>query len=561
MQMRLAIIFVAILALALCAGAQTTEAPKEPAKASLEGIVVKDPGGEPVKKAILEMIAENQAGGGNYTATTDAEGHFKVADILPGRYRVIVERTGYIEVDKKGRRSQGSMLSFGTGQETKGQTFHMLAAAIVTGRVIDEEGDPMANVNVTVLRHKGTSLEATGSAQTNDLGEYRIGGLLAGKYYVSAAPLPNFQTIAMIAKSAEGHDAAAPRTSYLRTFYPGVLDRAQASTVELRSGEETPVDFSLSRRHATSVHGKVLGFAPGTGGMVMLRNKEANTEFNSGEIDKDGKFEILNVAPGSYTLVAFMVMTDKPQIVRQALEVGTSDIEDVQLAPQSPANIRGRVRFSRKDSKAEASSGVIFLHSMDGDDEFESGVSISGDETSGSPTFAKLKPDGSFELKNVPPGNYELTFGGDSQQGRDVFVESISAGTKDYSDTGLPVHGGSIVLDVVVSSDAGVVDGVVSGEKSEPAPGSVVVAVPEVRFRKQASRYAHAEADQNGRFSIRGLRPGAYSLYACDNLEGDEYLDPEFLKSSDAHGTVVTVEKSSHQRVELKLAPAPAEQP
>src|SRR4029077_4208153 len=110
-------------------------------------------------------------------------------------------------------------------------------------------------------------------------------------------PLPNFQTIAMIAKSAEGHDAAAPRTSYLRTIYPGVLDRAQASTVELRSAEETPVDFSVSRRHATSVRGKVLGFAPGTGGMVMLRNKEANTEFNSGELDKDGKFEILNVAP------------------------------------------------------------------------------------------------------------------------------------------------------------------------------------------------------------------------------------------------------------------------
>jgi hypothetical protein len=561
MQMRFAIILVAIMALALCSVAQTTEPSKEPAKASLEGSVVKDPGGEPIKKAILEMIAENQMVGGNYTATTDGEGRFKIADILPGRYRVLVERTGYIEVDKKGRRSQGSMLSFEAGQETKGQAFHMLTAAIVTGRVIDEEGDPMANVNVTVLRHKGKSLEPNGSAQTNDLGEYRIGGLLAGKYYVSAAPSANFQTIAMLGKSGEGHEAAAPRTSYLRTFYPGVLDRAQASTVEMHSGEETPVDFSLSRRHATSVRGRVLGLAPGTGGMVMLRSKEADTEFNSGEIDKDGKFEIQNVAPGSYTLVAITVMTDKPQIVRQALEVGASDIEDVQLAPQSPANIRGRVRFSDKASKAEASSGVIFLHSMDGDDEFESGVSFSGDETSGSPTFTRLKPDGSFELKNVQPGNYEFVFGGDSREYRDAFIESVTAGTEDYSDTGLRVNGGSIVLDVVVSSDAGVVDGVVSGEKSVPAAGSVVVAVPEARFRKQAFRYAHAEADQNGHFSLRGLRPGAYTLYAWENLEGEEYLDPDFLKSVDGHGTVIKVEKSSPQRVELKLLPAPTEQP
>ena len=560
--MRLATIFVAFLTLALCAEGQTAEGLKEPAQSSFEGIVVKDPGGEPVKKAILEMIGENQMGGGNYTATTDGEGRFKIADIVPGRYRILVERTGYIEIDKKGRRSQGSMISFEAGQETKGQTFHMLTAAVVTGRVMDEEGDPMANVNVTVLRHKGKSLEPKGSAQTNDLGEYRIGGLLAGKYYVSAEPLPNFQSFAMPGRSGEGHEAAAPRTSYLRTFYPGVLDRAQASTVDLRSGEETPVDFSLSRRHAASVRGRVLGYSPGTGGTVSLRNKtEASPEFNSGQIDKDGKFEILNVAPGSYRLTAMTVVHDKPKVVSQSLEVGTSDVEDVEFAPQPPAVLRGRVRFSSKSTKAETSPGFVFLRSTDGDEEAGSSVTVSVDEMTDSLDSGKLKPDGSFELKNVPPGNYELMFARDSQEDQDSFVESVTAGTKEYADTGLPVNGGSMVLDVVVSSGAGVVDGVVSSEKGERAPGSVVVAVPETRFRKQASRYIRAETDQNGRFSMRGLRPGAFTLYAWDNMEGDEYLDPDFLKAADEHGTTIKVEKSSHQKVELKVIPTPADQP
>ena len=58
----------------------------------------------------------------------------------------------------------------------------MLAAGILTGRVLDEDGDPMANVEVNVLRRKGSAFESSGSAHTNDLGEYRIGGLLAGKY-------------------------------------------------------------------------------------------------------------------------------------------------------------------------------------------------------------------------------------------------------------------------------------------------------------------------------------------------------------------------------------------
>ena len=297
-MMRLAIIFVTVLALALCVEAQNTEAPKEPTKGSLAGTVVKDPDDEPIKKAIIEMIAENQGEGGNYTATSDAEGRFTIADILPGRYRVMVERTGYVGVDKKKKRSQGWMLSIEAGQQIKDQKLHMLAAAIVTGRVLDEDGDPMSNVNVSVLRRKGKSLEPLGSAATNDLGEYRIGGMLAGKYYLSAMPLPNFQMFAM-RKTAEGKDPTATQTSYLRTFYPGVVDRTQASTIELKAGAETPMDFSLSRKHAASVRGRVLGLAPGTGGMVTLQSKESFVEFNSGDIGKDGnlKFRMLRPAP------------------------------------------------------------------------------------------------------------------------------------------------------------------------------------------------------------------------------------------------------------------------
>jgi protocatechuate 3,4-dioxygenase beta subunit len=559
--MRLAIILAAVLALALCVEGQNAESPKEPAKCSFEGTIVKDPDDEPIKKAIIEMIGENQGEGGNYTATSDAEGRFKIADILPGRYRVVLERTGYVGIDKKRRISRGWMLSIEAGQEIKDQKLHMLAAAIVTGRVLDEDGDPMASVDVTVLRRKGKSFEPMGSAQTNDLGEYRIGGLLAGKYYLSAAPLPNFQMFAM-RKTAEGKDTAAPRTSYLRTFYPGVVDRAQASTIELKAGQETPMDFSLSRRHAASVRGKILGLVPGTAGVVTLRSKEPSVEFNSGDIGKDGKFEILNVAPGSYRLTAMTFVDDKPHVVSQPLEVGASDIEDVEFVPQPPAILRGRVRFSGKSSKPEITSGYVFLRSMEGDDEFESGVTVNLDETTESSDSGKLKPDGSFELKNVRPGSYELVFASDSLEARDNFVESVTSGMKEFVDTGLKVNGGMLALDVVVSAGAGVIEGVVTGENKETAIGSAVVAVPEARFRKQALRYARAETDQNGRFAIRGLRPGTYTLSAWESMEeGDEYLDPDFLKAADEHGTAVKVEKSSHQSFELKVIPTPADQP
>src|ERR1700693_441181 len=109
--MRQHIIVVCVLALASRAPSQVATASREPAKASLEGSVVKEPAGEPLKKAIVELIAENQEEGGNYTATSDADGRFKIVDILPGRYKMFVERSGYIEVDQKRRRSSGVALS------------------------------------------------------------------------------------------------------------------------------------------------------------------------------------------------------------------------------------------------------------------------------------------------------------------------------------------------------------------------------------------------------------------------------------------------------------------
>src|ERR1700740_2122869 len=174
------IIIVCVVALAVEA-APGASAAKEAAKASLEGSVIKEPAGEPLKKAIVELISENQEEGGNYTATSDQKGHFRIADIQPGRYKLFVERTGYMEVGKKGRRSEGVILSFEAGQTLKDQTLKMLPAAIIMGRVLDEDGDPMANVEITLLRRRASVFEPNGSAQTNDLGEYRIGGLLAGK--------------------------------------------------------------------------------------------------------------------------------------------------------------------------------------------------------------------------------------------------------------------------------------------------------------------------------------------------------------------------------------------
>ena len=190
--MRYVFILICCVALAGRVSAQDVADAKQTGKASLEGRIIQEPGGEPVKKAIVELIAENQEEGGNYTAISNQDGRFEIRGILPGRYRMFTERTGFIEVDHRRRRSQGISLSFDPGQEVNDQTLHMLAAAVLIGRVQDEDGDPMTDAEVKVFRRRfgsgGVKFEPVGGTQTNDLGEFRMGGLLADKYFVSVAP-------------------------------------------------------------------------------------------------------------------------------------------------------------------------------------------------------------------------------------------------------------------------------------------------------------------------------------------------------------------------------------
>jgi hypothetical protein len=558
--MRLVLILMCVAVLAGRVPAQTAP---EKLQALLEGKVVKEPAGEPLKKAIIELIGENQEEGGNYTATSDQDGHFAIAGIHPGRYRLFVERTGYIEVDAKRRRSDGVLLSLDAGQELKDQVLHMVAAAVVAGRVLDEDGDPMANVDVTVLRRtftaRGIKFEPRGSSQTNDLGEYRIGGLLAGKYYVSASPLPNFQSMVRTQAGPDGSEVSEPDTAYVPTYYPSTPDRNQASTIQVHAGDDMPLDFSLARAHTARIHGSVAGLAPGTKAVVLLRGRDSNSMYNAAEVDHDGKFEILHVAPGSYNVTAMTLMADPPQMANGTVEITDTNVEGLRLAPISGATVRGRVRLAGTIAKADASLFIVYLRPNDEETD-ASGVTFA-EGTMASSGIARVKPDGSFELKNVPPGIYEVEVSGDAKGMSDCFVESVVAGTRNVLDSGLKVSGGVISIDVTVSSGAGVVDGVVANEKNDAIADAVVVAVPEEKYQEQQSHYARVTTDQHGRFTLRGLRPGTYTLFAWEALDADEYFDPEYRKKYQGNAISVRLEKGGRQDVSLKVISAASDQP
>lgn len=530
------------------------EAPK---RAAVEGVVTKEPGSEPVKKALVELIAENQAQGGDYTAVSGSDGKFRIENILPGRYRLFVERPGLLDTDKSHQRSEGRVLALGAGQELKNVNVRLQAAAVLRGRVTDEDGDPLPNAEVTVLRQTFVSghrhWEQAGSERTNDLGEYRVANLPAGNVYVSVNPPPDFKSLIEAGGAgADPHNSASASTSYQTTYYPGTTDRSQAMPLELHAGDEFPINFSLTPAPSLSIQGSVVNLPPRSSATIMLQSRDFRLVLNGAEMHKDGSFVIRDVSPGNYEIVATVDGSAVPMMARQPLQVGSSNVEGLRLSPQPGGSVHGHLRVEGKSGvplRPDFERTFLLLESTEDDD--EEGMLGAGKFTN----LAHVAPDGSFAWDDVPPGNYYVQIVRDAGANDDWFVETLLAGGRDVNDPGINVNGGTVALDLVASTNGGVVEGVITDHEGQPVANAVVVAVPETRMRGRMDRYRKTQSDQNGRFQLQGLRPGDYTVVAWESVDGEEYYNPDFLKAYAGQGTAVRISEGERKMLPLEAIP------
>src|SRR5262245_19116414 len=170
--------------------------PKAEERSALEGQVVNAASGEPVKKATILLRRADPPQPNtipaSYSTSTEAAGKFSMKDIEAGRYRLTVNRGGFVmaEYGSKGPGRPGTTLSLEKGQHLKEIAVKLTPRAVITGRVLDEDGEPVTFAQVQTLRYRYNQgrkqLMPMGGTGTNDLGEYRIFGLAPGKYYLSA---------------------------------------------------------------------------------------------------------------------------------------------------------------------------------------------------------------------------------------------------------------------------------------------------------------------------------------------------------------------------------------
>jgi hypothetical protein len=137
----------------------------------------------------------------------------------------------------------------------------------------------------------------------------------------------------------------------------------------------------------------------------------------------------------------------------------------------------------------------------------------------------------------------------------------VVADGRDVTDSAFGLSGGGITLDLVASANGAAAEGVATDQKNEPVANAVVVAVPEARFRERPDRYRKVLSDQSGRFSLRGLSPGGYTIFAWESVDGEAYYNAEFLKGYEGFGKELHVNESDHATMQIKVAPAVEDEP
>jgi protocatechuate 3,4-dioxygenase beta subunit len=519
---------------------------------TVSGTVVALAGSLPLKSVTvrLENVDDHSRA---FSAQTDANGRFELTGIDPGRYRLRVIRLGFVtmEYGQRTPSDPGAVLTLNSGQTVKDLLFRLIPSAVISGHVQDQEGNPLPWVRVSALRQtylRGSPrLTSEVTVVTNDLGEYRLFGLRPGRYFIHASYKPG-QHLDANDVSDEGEDAG--KYGFVPTYYPGTNDPAKALAITVKGSEEiSSTDFLLAPATLYSVrgHATIFGLHRWAEGATLTLEPRVSTWSWSNQnrqalVESDGAFEISGVLPGSYNLVATLMNEGRRYQTRQPVDISTADADALQLALTPGWNVSGQIAWDPQPSMGNGTMAVT-ARSVN--------TSVIVAQT------ARVASNGTFLLKELPEGTYELaTFG----QTPDCYLKTIRfAGMEVSDDEFNVVRGTEATLAVTISSRGARVQGTVTDQDGLPAVGVWVVLVPDASHRNEFRLYKQINTDQYGRFDLRGIAPGDYTLFSWEHVDRNAWQDPDFLKEFESQGLSVSLQDGDLRAVTIVAIRTPAQ--
>jgi protocatechuate 3,4-dioxygenase beta subunit len=578
-------LLVSMLALAVTAGVAQQQQPQNQPRqqnqraardtqaavgtASLSGRVLTADTGRPVKRA---RVAASGGGRQNRATTTDDQGRFELSDLAAGSYTITASRNGFVNAIYGQRRAlqPGTPVDLADGQAVTRLDLRMMRGAVITGRVLDEDGEPLVRATVAVERYQYVrgerQLVAAGGASTDDRGVYRVFGLPPGEYYVSASAASLAQGLGRGVQTFAsgggrggrgGFFAATPDdpdpVGYAPTYYPGVISATDAGKVAVGPGQELEgIDFQAQLVSMATVRGFVVG---ADGPVSVLLAPQGNGGVRRGQILRggsqgDGSFTIGNVPPGRYTAVARSGgRSGAGKMGMQTVNVAGESVNGITIAMQPGVSISGYITVESAGTPAPTDYSTFRVDIPD--------VTPLPFGPGGGNAGGRAEKNGHFQIDNVFPGDHDIRVSG---QGAWT-LKAISIGGHDVTDRPIEIRAGQNLDDVsiLLSDRSTQITGTVRDGSGTPVGNTTVIvfSIDQQYWRSQSRGIQAVRTDQSGVFRLRNLPPGDYNIVVVDSVEQGQWFDPSYLEQISAAAKRISLSEGEQKTQDL-TSPGPS---
>jgi Carboxypeptidase regulatory-like domain len=448
---------------------------------------------------------------------TDANGGFRITGVAAGRYFVSAAAPAYVSAESTPgfQQTSGKWLNVGDNETIEDIDIELKRGSVITGSITDSSGRPLVEERVDLMR-----LDESGKPQyfylsnfdmsnTDDRGVYRIYGLPAGRYLVSAGHSP------------DGISSPMPNQSrHPRTYHPDVTDQSQAKSIEVGEGSEaTGIDIVLGDAKKTyAINGRVVHGETGqpvSGVQLYFRlispDGRGVDSWSSGmgePTNAKGEFRLQGAAKGKYAVFAQAGQGDDFYSEPAHCDVIDSDVHGVEVRIKQGSALSGVVVIEGTNDPAIFAklTQLQFYFYFSSRSE---GVSGSG------PGPVKVGPDGSFVVRGLRPGKVSLSPSIRSYGSMNEFTLLRLEHNGAPQPEGITIGPGENITNVRIVVFHGILK--IRGEVkvvNGSLPRNLRLFVNARRTQEQTMMRGmqNGEVDQGGRFVIENLAPGEYEL-------------------------------------------------
>jgi hypothetical protein len=601
--------------------------PQTASSGSIEGVLVKAGTNEPVVAANIELLrlegtssAPLSPGIPKYGtvlpsgttstpppqlapelqyAKSDEKGRFVFRNLKPGGYRLVAMATSAdcpcnpSEYGQHSPRQRGMLLPLAEGEAKNAVRLEMALAGVVTGRVTDEDGEPLGHVTVIAAEVGYEYGQRTSRVEemvlTDERGEYRLRWLPPGRYLI-AARMEEAETRSMstwIGPSGRsggaiqlGQPLRVPRflangdlieESYELAFLGGNSDPEKARPLDVAAGSvSSAADISMTgaRKKAHHIRGVLINGdtnqpAANTNLQAIPVQPSPSMIVPGSLTDANGIFDIMGAVAGKYIIVSPYLPPSNASIAYMPIEVNDSDIDNLRVVAQPVATIPGKITVESRSPAIESQlSKIVVLVARSSNSiamprpSPQNSVSLSDGDglyRGGGGYSPTIDNAGLLNLK-LSPGEYRISI---TNLPANTYVKSARMGQTDALSGVLRIDASAPdPLEIILGNGTAEVTGLTIGSQKEPFTNAVVALVPDaISLRSRADLYKNTTSDALGRFTFGEVPPGDYKIFAWDYTQTGSWMNGEFLQPYESTGKLIHVIEGRKQETEVLVTP------